>query len=650
MYDKELLKKAKEKINLLEYIENYTNTKAKKVGKSYILTTCPKCGHKDHFSINVDENYYKSFSNCCKGGTIVDFIEEFEKLSTDEAIEKTLSLAHIDNLKSRGDLNKYKKGGLNKMNANFNNVINEAHKNVGQTDYFHNRGLGDEIINKYKLGYSDAGFNFAINNDSDINETENDIFQYYKYYLPILDEKNDCSYFITRIDDGVVPSNLDIKKNHNLLGYSVQLFNQRYIEHSELFDNKYIFIVEGIFDALSIEDLGYKAIALNSSSNAKKFISIIERNKNKLNEINFILIPDNDKAGEEVQKLLENEFKRLKLNLQVCKLTNKVKDANELLQQDREKLKTFLEAEINKKKNEGFCISYINEFIKAIDSYRNEKIITTGINCIDKAIGGGLYPGLYTVGAVPSLGKTTLVHQIADYIAKNGEDVLYFSLEMGKFEMMKKSISREMFLIDRGKAATTREISQGKCDCEILNKAINNYRDNVAPNISIIEGNFNTNVFLIREMIKKNIEVRGKKPIIFVDYLQILKPYSDKLSDKQANDFNVTELKKISRDYNIPVVTISSLNRSNYSTMIGFESFKETGGIEYASDVVIGLQLKGIDMTAKNTTETEKRKLINDLKNKNPREIELVILKQREGVAYMSCNLKYNPQYNYFIE
>lgn len=46
------------------------------------------------------------------------------------------------------------------------------------------------------------------------------------------------------------------------------------------------------------------------------------------------------------------------------------------------------------------------------------------------------------MGAISSLGKTTLILQIADQIAQNGKDVLIFSLEMAKAELMAKSISR----------------------------------------------------------------------------------------------------------------------------------------------------------------------------------------------------------------
>ena len=644
MYNKELLEKAKDKVKLLDYIKN--KYEVKKEGKSYAVTKCPRCGTGDHFIINAEENYYKSFTDCCKGGTIVDYLVEIEGLAINEAITKTFELADMKECIQLKNNNL----SVNNKKTVFNSLIDRTHKNVAQTNYFHKRGLSDEIINKYKLGYSEQGLNFAINNCSDINEKICDIYKYYRYYLPILDSDNNCSYFITRLNEELAPKDLKLNKTHNLSGKEVQLFNQRYITNSDKYTNEYIFIVEGIFDALSIEDLGYKAVALNSTANARKLITMMEKNKFQILDKTFIIIADNDEAGSRCKDNLVSEFKRLSLKHQVCELPLYVKDVNELLQKDKSKLKKILQLEVNKKKNEDFCINKVNGFLKFIDESKNRKIIKTGIDSIDKALGGGLYPGLYTIGAIPSLGKTTLVHQIADNIASQDIDVLYFSLEMGRNELMLKSIAREMFLIDRGNAVTTREIEQGKFNYNVFSQALENYKDNIASNIAIFEGNFKTDINTIKNKVEANVKIRNKKPVIFIDYLQILKPANNKMSDKQANDFNVTELKKLSRDYNIPIIVISSLNRANYSTSIGFESFKETGAIEYGSDVIIGLQLKTVDVIEKNKTESEKRNKINDLKARNPRDIEFVVLKQRSGQAYCKCDLKYYTKNNYFTD
>ena len=126
-----------------------------------------------------------------------------------------------------------------------------------------------------------------------------------------------------------------------------------------------------------------------------------------------------------------------------------------------------------------------------------------------------------------------------------------------------------------------------------------------------------------------------------VDYVQILAPHSERATDKQNMDKAVLELKRLSRDYKTPVIAISSLNRANYNTAISMEALKETGGLEYSSDVLIGLQLKGAG---------EKNFDVNEAKKKTPREIELVILKNRNGRTGDKLEYKYYPMFNYFKE
>ena len=71
------------------------------------------------------------------------------------------------------------------------------------------------------------------------------------------------------------------------------------------------------------------------------------------------------------------------------------------------------------------------------------------------------------------------------------------------------------------------------------------------------------------------------------------------------------------------------------------EAFKESGGLEYGSDVLIGLQLQGVGNDSFD---------VNAAKQKNPRDIELVILKNRNGKTGAKLEYFYNAMYNYFEE
>ena len=68
---------------------------------------------------------------------------------------------------------------------------------------------------------------------------------------------------------------------------------------------------------------------------------------------------------------------------------------------------------------------------------------STGFPRLDEVLSGGMREGLTVIGAISSLGKTTMAQQIADNVAQSGQDVLFISLEMARTELMSKSISRD---------------------------------------------------------------------------------------------------------------------------------------------------------------------------------------------------------------
>ena len=97
----------------------------------------------------------------------------------------------------------------------------------------------------------------------------------------------------------------------------------------------------------------------------------------------------------------------------------------------------------------------------------------------------------------------------------------------------------------------------------------------------------------------------------------------------------------MARAYNIPIIAVSSFNRDNYNTRANLAAFKESGAIEYSADTCIALQLKGVDSSS---FDADKAMM------KEPREIELVILKGRRGKARAKINYCYYPKFNYFQE
>ena len=263
-----------------------------------------------------------------------------------------------------------------------------------------------------------------------------------------------------------------------------------------------------------------------------------------------------------------------------------------------------------------------------------------------------LYPGLYVIGAVSSLGKTTFMHQMADQLSQNGERVIYVSYEQSRFELISKGLSRLTYLHSEKKYGVSSLQIRSGAQGESIKSAVSEYKK-FGKNELIVEADFDYTIEKIVELVKLDI-AKGKYPVLIVDYLQVIAPAKDKLgrtpNTKEHIDEVVKRLKSLQREYGLVVFLISSLNRQNYLTQIDFESFKESGGIEYTADVVFGMQLAVMksDIFKKDASLNEKREAVKKAKGENPRKIELVCLKNRYAAPGYSCYFKYYAKYDLF--
>ena len=121
------------------------------------------------------------------------------------------------------------------------------------------------------------------------------------------------------------------------------------------------------------------------------------------------------------------------------------KDINEwYCNRPKEDFKEELEQSIIDKFTKKTNAYYISEYIDDLYRNKNYPIKKTRFKTLDEQLDGGIKQGLYILGAIPSLGKTTLALQIADNIAKEHK-VIVFSLEQSRFELVSKSLSRLTF-------------------------------------------------------------------------------------------------------------------------------------------------------------------------------------------------------------
>lgn len=620
-------------------------------GKGYI---CPLCGNGTGETgtglRSKDGNRHFKCFKCGFYGDIIELIAKEQGLP-DGGSRDAFDLARkafnieLDNTPyiQTTEKTEYQRGGKKMDNRETTiEYIKRCMTSLGSSDYLESRGISSGTAARLNIGYDPDKRAIIIPNIipniiPDQSSDDDKISYTERYIVP---QKDGTRYL-----------------NRGKVG----LFNL-----AALTGKTPVFITEGAIDALSVLEVGQAAVAINSTANTGLLLSTIKqlRESGETLAPMFYIAMDSDQAGESAAITLANGLKELGVAYTIANINGSCKDANESLIKNRGIFSDVV-SEYAEGRREQPSIKpvtdYLQGFLDDIKSSINTPAIPTGFKKLDAALGGGLFEGLYVVGAISSLGKTTLVMQIADQIAQSGQDVLIFSLEMARAELMAKSISRHTRLetyaqrLDKGIAKTQLGITdfsryKNYSDTEkaIIGKAIKSYGE-YSSRLYICEGIGNIGVDQVRQTVKNHIFFTGKTPVVIVDYLQILAPHDVRSTDKQNTDKAVLELKRLSRDYKLPVLAISSFNRESYKSALSMASFKESGAIEYSSDVLIGLSFEGVEFKKDGSGIKDYEQVETEYK-KDPRRIELKLLKNRRGQLNERVPFDYEPMFNLFRE
>ncbi|MGZ5053351.1 MAG: replicative DNA helicase [Methylobacter sp.] len=217
--------------------------------------------------------------------------------------------------------------------------------------------------------------------------------------------------------------------------------------------------------------------------------------------------------------------------------------------------------------------------------------LKTGIDALDKSMGGMQPSDLTIVGARPGVGKTAFAVSVLRNIAKTGKRVGFFSTEMSVFQVMGRFTSMEANI----NAHKLRHADLDDLDYSRLTAATSiiakfNMRICDKPAITIGE----------LAMQARAWAADGGIDVIAVDYLTRLR--IDKPSGNQNLDVGVivTELKNLARNLNIPVIVLAQLNRQSASRKDKrpiMSDLRDSGIIEQEADQILMLYRPDEDET-----------------------------------------------------
>ena len=466
---------------------------------------------------------------------------------------------------------------------------------AGRPDpYFTGRGLSDETVRRFGLVVENG---YAV--------------------LPVFVDGVCRSVCRRAIDPAVEP------RYQNSRG-AMQLWNSAAMERAA---GKALFVTEGIFDALSLEELGFPAVALCGAANTGKLVQKIDEYVPVAWPERVILAGDADAAGQGMNEKLREQLTARGIACAVLALPDGCKDVNEALVQNRDALQAVCEAAIAPQTVQEQP-TLEDEFLAYLGRRGGAAVMSTGIAGLDKALDGGLHAGLTVLGAVSSMGKTSLMLQMADTLAAAGRNVLFITIEMSRMELIAKSAVR-------GTKERARPLLDGKLPEEKVRGLISAYRQKTGGRVELWEPDAPLTPAFLDEKVSAFC-AQHESPVLFLDYLQLVAPARAGMTEKQTADAAVAMLKQLARRYDMPVMAASSLNREAYrpgSAEPGLSAFKESGSVEYSADLLLVLKYR-TDADRENKTA--------------PRHLALTILKNRFGATGESIPLDYEPEKELF--
>lgn len=225
--------------------------------------------------------------------------------------------------------------------------------------------------------------------------------------------------------------------------------------------------------------------------------------------------------------------------------------------------------------------------VEKIDTlYHNGDSITglaTGLSDLDERTSGLQASDLVIVAGRPSMGKTTLVMNIAEHAAiKSGKPVLVFSMEMPADSLAMRMMS-SLGRIDQHKIRTGRLDDD---DWPRVTSAVHMLSE--AP--LFIDDTPALSPGEMRTRSRRLAKEQGSLGLIVVDYLQLMKAPGFSADNRTAEISEISRsLKSLAKELQVPVIALSQLNRSleqRSDKRPIMSDLRESGAIEQDADLI----------------------------------------------------------------
>ena len=310
------------------------------------MALCPFHGEKTaSMSFTDVENLFHCFG-CKMGGDIYKYVQEINNSEFQDAVELVaekygFKLTYTETSQTNDFKNFQQK--INLIDEYFKEMM-DSKKSKKAKEYLNSRKFNEQDLKRYDISFIDSNVedfqkfcdknkisDFDLKKLGFISSNDNFLFKN-RIMFPILNFRSETIAYGGRALEDFGPKYLNssdsvlYKKNRNLY------FTKEFI--SSVKKKGYAFLVEGYFDVLSLNQLGYSNSA--SPSGTALTIQQLEAVSRYTNKI--LLCFDNDEAGlKATERVLEikNQVSN-QLEIHCLNLPEKYKDISELYEKDED--------------------------------------------------------------------------------------------------------------------------------------------------------------------------------------------------------------------------------------------------------------------------------------------------------------------------
>ena len=550
-----------------------------------------------NFTVYPETNTFYCFG-CAAAGNVISFTEQLEHKSFLEAVRE---LSEETGIKAESEFNDNQEPILEEQDRYQKQVIAAFPGSAGQA-FLRENGIAEEIEQENVIGY---------------DALKKQVIVYYPdtaYYYASVSVENDVKYSYPSAKETVCLSD--------------PLFNSV----SFSFDN--VIFTDDLLDALVLKHLNYNPVFCSPAA-------MEDLNEEELPGHVFYL----GKKGTALYGKLEEMFmfRSDDDRFGAAYLPENCDSIHEMYVNGEKEVRDLVEGMFNSTFGE------IDRLMKSAEEGRFDPI-PTGFRPLDGLLGGGIRrQQLIVLEGNPGIGKTALMQQTVDSLARDGMPVVFYSLNRSKEQLLARSIAREAseyienmpgisdsrknFLSVSWKDVLKSSTRKNELKKKTILEAAERYKETTARNIRYNPGriiDFTSLQLELERMGGKAEEENRQAPIAVIDGLQLI-PGDGRETEAELTKKILNGLKDYAVRYDTAVFLIS-------------EGHSEPDGdagklIRYSADTLLRLEYPESERLDDDGSEPA---YVQDIIN--VRFVTLKVLKPRSAWKGKGTELKFNSE------